>query len=162
MIKNKKRILLVSVMVLISLFFLISICNVKKAKADTVDYGEQMTETEEISPRLLTTLNLGIGGKDGEVFFFFSNEFTLGFSTVKVYVELYSSSTYQESYSTMTLEAINYIDDLNIWKSIEVRVPTGGQTRYWQARTRYKPNSSDWAEKVTSVWLFDGNGNVIK
>ena len=62
----------------------------------------------------------------------------------------------------MTLEAINYIDDLNIWKSIEVRVPTGGQTRYWQARTRYKPNSSDWAEKVTSVWLFDGNGNVIK
>ena len=68
MIKNKKRILLVSVMVLISLFFLISICNVKTAKADTVDYGEQMTETEEISPRLLTTLNLGIGGKDGEVF----------------------------------------------------------------------------------------------
>ena len=62
----------------------------------------------------------------------------------------------------MTLESRSYIEDLNIGKTIETRASTGGETKYWMARARYRVNSSDWAEKVTSLWLFDGDGNVIR
>lgn len=122
---------------------------------------EQQTE-DEVTPYLFTSLALGIGGGNGEVFADVKNEFTLGFATVPVFVELYSSVTYQDKYDKMTFEGRNYIDDLNFLETIKVTAPTNGVQRYWMARMKYKVDNGSWKEDTTSVWLFDGNGNVIK
>ena len=162
MIKSKKRIILFGLVLLLTLFSFWGINGYYTAKADTAPCSETNVSETEVSPRLFTTLNLGIGGAEGAVRGNVTNTFTLGFSTVRVYVELYSSYTYQESYTAMTLESRSYFEDLNIGKTIETRASTGGETKYWMARARYRVNSSDWAEKVTSLWLFDGDGNVIR
>ena len=62
----------------------------------------------------------------------------------------------------MTLECSSYIQDLNLFKTIETKAPTLGVQRYWIARAWFRADSGPWNEKLTSVWLFDGNGNVIK
>ncbi|MDE6276147.1 MAG: hypothetical protein K2M75_06390 [Clostridia bacterium] len=90
------------------------------------------------------------------------NEFTLGPSTIQVYVELYSSLTYQESYKNMTLESQKYIGDLNINKTLETTAPIDGVQRYWRARVRYKFDQKDWASKETETVLIDINGKVVK
>lgn len=111
---------------------------------------------------LATNLSVTIGGGNGEVWAKVKNNFTLFPSKIRVYVELYSSETYAESYTSMKLEKSNYIDDLNIGKSLMVSVPTGGGQRYWQARMRYKFDNKDWVSKTTPSYLYDGQGNLIK
>lgn len=82
-------------------------------------------------------------------------------SVIWVFIELYSSTNYQESYTNMELMAIDNIRDLNMGNSISVSVSTNGETRYWQARMRYKFDNNDWVAKTTSTFLYDGNGNEI-
>lgn len=82
------------------------------AETNTVpmESNEQFEEVEEaITRELMTNLSLAIGGCNGEVWAEVKNEFTLFPSTVWVYVELYSSDTYQEFYSTMTLEKMDSV-----------------------------------------------------
>ncbi len=122
-----------------------------------------LAEEGEKQPRgLATNLSVTIGGGNGEVWAKVKNNFTLFPSKIRVYVELYSSETYAESYTSMKLEKSNYIDDLNIGKSLMVSVPTGGGQRYWQARMRYKFDNKDWVSKTTPSYLYDGQGNLIK
>lgn len=122
-----------------------------------------LVEEGEKQPRgLATNLSVTIGGGNGEVWAKVKNNFTLFPSKIRVYVELYSSETYAESYTSMKLEKSNYIDDLNIGKSLMVSVPTGGGQRYWQARMRYKFDNKDWVSKTTPSYLYDGQGNLIK
>lgn len=161
MIKHKKKFLFFGILAILLYVSLFSINGYKIAKAETMSDKEPTELQEIVTPRLFTTLNLGIGSKDGRIYGSVTNTFTLGFSTVRVYIELYSSYTYQESYTTMTFESRNYIADLDIGESIETSASTGSETKYWLARTRYRINSGDWEEKVTSLWLFDGDGNVI-
>ena len=154
MVKNKKRILLVLLTLIVVVLNAVWACGFKSAKAET-------DNDEEISPQLLTTLSLGISSENGMVYGRVYNDFTLGFSTVRVVVELYSSYTYQESYTKMNLECRNSTPDLDIFKKIETSAPTNGETKYWMARGLYKINSGNYQEKVTSIWHIDGDGNVI-
>ncbi len=120
------------------------------------------TETEgEATPRLFTSLSLSIDGGNGQVWATVRNDFTLFPSTVIVIVELYSSTTYYESYTNMDLVSKNNIDDLNIYQSISTYASTGGVQKYWHARMRYKIDSGAWETKTTGTLTFDANGNYI-
>ena len=65
---------------------------------------ENASNEEVIQPRgLAANLTISIDGGNGEVWAKAKNNFTLFPSTIYVYVELYSSQTYQESYANMKL-----------------------------------------------------------
>ncbi|MDE6441858.1 MAG: hypothetical protein K2L12_03780 [Clostridia bacterium] len=121
------------------------------------DTDEELVTTKGIA----TNLTLSIGGGEGAVWAKVRNNFTLLPSTIWVFVELYSSQTYQESYTSMTREKIESVKDLDIGKSITISVPTGGAQKYWQARMRYKFDNRDWVTKCTSTFLYSANGEVI-
>ncbi|MDE7349137.1 MAG: hypothetical protein K2N53_05700 [Clostridia bacterium] len=110
---------------------------------------------------LVTKISLAIGHSNGEIYARAHNDFTLGFSTIAVYVYLYSSLTYEEDYMNMHIEGSNYIADLNINKSLEVYAPINGVQRYWRARMLFKFDRKDWETKETITYLVDVNGNVI-
>lgn len=162
MLKQKRKYLLIIGLLVMCFISFISFSGFKAVKADEFQSQETISDENEVSPRLLTTLTLTIGGKGGYVWGRVRNDFTLGFATVQVYVEVYSSTTKQDSYKNMTLESTNYIGDLNLFQTIETKAATGGATKYWLARAYFRADSGDWSEKVTSVWLFDGDANVIK
>ena len=122
---------------------------------------EDVDADSGIEARLFTNLTLSIGGSNGEVWAEVRNDFTLGFATVMVYVELYSSASYYESHTNMRLENRTFTSDLNIFQTVGVSAPTGGVQRYWLARMRFKINSGEWEDRVTNAWLFDGDGNVL-
>lgn len=122
------------------------------------DSGEETTpETRGIYTRLALT----IGGEDGQVWAKVTNKFTLGSSIVKVRVELYSSTYYEEDYTKMTLRSGASIGDLNIFKYIDTSCPTNGETLYWVARMRYKCDDEPWEEACTGPILYNGNGEAI-
>lgn len=110
---------------------------------------------------LFTKMTLGIKGENGVITATAKNSFTMFNSVIWVFIELYSSTNYQESYTNMELMAIDNIRDLNMGNSISVSVSTNGETRYWQARMRYKFDNNDWVAKTTSTFLYDGNGNEL-
>lgn len=110
---------------------------------------------------LVTKITLTIGADNGKVWAKAHNDFTLGLSTIPVYVELYSSETYQEDYTLMVLESRNYISDLNIFNSLETSAPINGVQRYWMARMRYRFDNNDWVIKTTQTYLFDADGYLI-
>jgi hypothetical protein len=111
---------------------------------------------------LVTTISIKVGSSDGNVWALAHNDFTLGISTIQVYVELYSSLTFKESYREMTLESKNYIGDLNINKSIETYAPINGIQRYWRGRVYYKMDKKDWVSKETTTYLVGIDGKVIR
>lgn len=108
-----------------------------------------------------TKIKLYMEGGNGEVWAVAKNTFTLFPSKVHVYVYLYSSDTYQEDYNNMTLMAKNYIDDLNIGKSVEARASTGGVAKYWRARISYRVDGKDLKELETDTFLADADGIYI-
>lgn len=119
---------------------------------------------EETSPEtrgIYTKLALSIDGEDGVIIAQVTNVMTIGSSVVQVRVELYSSTYREEDYAKMTLRSGASISDLNIFKSIETRSPTNGETLYWVARMRYKCDNDSWEESYTSPHKFNGNGEVI-
>lgn len=124
--------------------------------------AQETEEQEAVEPRLLTRLSLAIGASNGEVYARVKNEFTLGFAVVQVYAQLYSSYTYQDSYTNMTLESQAYIEDLNIYETIRTAAPINGEQKYWMARAYYKIDNGQWKDKVTKVWLVDANGNAVE
>lgn len=105
-----------------------------------------------------TKLSLSLCGNNGEVWAEVKNEFTLFPASVIVYVYLYSSDTYQDSYTNMTLENRNYISDLNIGKTVEARVSTNGEQKYWKARAYYNVDNKGWKNQVTDTLLLDAQG----
>lgn len=153
----KKKFLLITIFVIISvLCFTYSIGNI--ALAET----ENETTDNDISTRgLAVSISLSIDGGNGNVWAKAKNEFTLFPSTVEVYVELYSSTTYQESYTTMTLVSMNHISDLDMGHSLQAIASTNGTQLYWQARVRYKLDNNSWKSKTTSTFLFNAQGNYI-
>ena len=76
-------------------------------------------------------------------------------------MELYSSETYTEDYTQMTLEGRNSTLDLNQGDTLEIRVPTGGKQKYWKARVRYKMDDRDWVEDETVSVLYSANGELL-
>ena len=111
---------------------------------------------------LVTRISIKLGTTGAEVWADAHNDFTLGMSTVQVYVFLYSSPTYQDSYSEMTLEKKEHIDDLDINKSLRVSMPINGVQKYWKARVMYKLDKNDWVSKETVALLIDVDGNLAE
>ncbi|MDE6604696.1 MAG: hypothetical protein K2K85_01590 [Clostridia bacterium] len=134
----------------------VALCSVGMVASATT--GE---ETEVEARGLMTKISIQIGSSGGNVWAMAHNDFTLGPSTIQVYVYLYSSLTYQEDYMQMTLENKNYISDLNINQSLETSAPINGVQRYWRARVFFKLDQKDWTSKETITYLVDVNGNVI-
>lgn len=126
------------------------------AEAKSAEYAADAEVEAERG--LITNLTLGMHGEDGRIWAQVKNEFTLFPSVIIVYVELYSSKTYQESYTAMELEGREYIADLNIGETIEVSASTGGEQKYWMARMRYKFDDRDWVEKTTDALLYSAAG----
>ncbi len=111
---------------------------------------------------IYTSLSISIDGGDGKVRTIVRNDITIFPSTVMVRVELYSSETYQESYTNMTLEQTAGIDDLNMGKTITAEANTNGVKKYWQGRVRYRVDNGAWKDLKTSITLFDANGTLIE
>lgn len=111
---------------------------------------------------LFTNLSLSINCGMGEVWATVKNSFTLFPATVTVYVELYNSTEFEESYKDMNFVGREFIQDLNINQTLQISAPTKGEMRYWQARMYFKVDRRDWQEKMTSTVLIDGDGNYIR
>ena len=157
---KSKVIFLTSIIILLTLILFSAYFAPVVAHAETTIESEG---TENDNARgIYTKLSLSINAKDGIVTATVKNDFTIGNSKIPVVVELYSSYTFQEYTSNMNLESRNTTTDLNIFKTISTSSSTNGEQKYWCALMRYKHDSDDWIEKVTSIILLDGNGNVVK
>ncbi|MDE6472698.1 MAG: hypothetical protein K2L52_06685 [Clostridia bacterium] len=125
-------------------------------------YAETADTSADAEPYgLVTKIALDMGTSGTEVFAEAQNVFTLGNSTIQVYVFIYSSPTYQESYKDMTLENQKFIGDLDIHKSVRTSAPINGVQRFWKARMMYKFDNRDWVAKETVALLIDVNGNLV-
>ncbi|MCM1295572.1 MAG: hypothetical protein NC311_08515 [Muribaculaceae bacterium] len=149
-------------MLCLTLIFVLFGCIALSGIGTTASAATINPEPDAAPLGLVTTISISIGTSGTTVWARAHNDFTLGISTVQVYVELYSSLTYQESYKDMTLESRNYIGDLNINKTLETTAPIDGVQRYWRARVNYKLDKKDWVSKETGTFLVDVNGNVIR
>lgn len=151
---NKKHFIFKISAVLLSLLALITVIFLPQ--------GIKARAEEDIEPYgIYTNLKLDLGANSSEIYAVAKNKFTLGNSTVSVYVYLYSSDTYQEDYNAMNLESYNYIADLDQGHSIKTSAPTNGEQKYWRAVMRYKRDNDDWAEKQTPTVLFSGKGEQL-
>ncbi len=118
---------------------------------------------EEIDPLgLFVSIGITLDSQNGYVIATAKNAFTLFPATVEAIVMLYSSSIYQSSYHMMTMAAGNSTPDLDIGQTISAEAPIDGRRLYWQARVYYKADDADWQEKLTSVWLVEADGTMIK
>ncbi len=124
--------------------------------------GTSVTEENIETRGLFVNVSIALDCGNGEVWVTAKNEFTLFPATVTVELELYSSDAYCSSYEQMTLVKKNSIDDLNIGKSFSVSDSTGGETKYWCGRMKYRVDKKDWKSSVTGMYHIDKNGDVIK
>lgn len=151
------NILLIVIVLICSLSIFVSNSNIV-ANADVID-SEGNQEAEPLG--LMTKLSIQLGSSDGNVWASVRNDFTLGKSVIEVYVELYSSYTYQDSYRNMMLENKNYIGDLDIYKTISTSAPINGVQSYWRGRLHYRMDKKDWVSKETTTYLVNVNGQVV-
>ena len=129
-------------------------------EADIPEY--EPIENNEVTPYgLFTNLTLSIDGGDGKVWATAKNKFTLFSASIPVVVEIYSSDTYQESYTNMTLESRNYINNLKMGQTVTATASTNGQQKYWKGRMYFNIDNKGWDEDVTTTWLCDPNGFPI-
>lgn len=125
-------------------------------------YEIDANDFADVEPRLLETLSIALYGGDGKVWVTVKNDFTLFPSTVYVIVQLYSSSTYTESYEDMELVAVNSTLDLDMGHTITATASTNGKQMYWMGRLRYKVGSGDWKKEVLSgPGLFSASGEFL-
>lgn len=88
-----------------------------KAESNNIITGEAEEDAQEITPYSLgASLSLSINSGDGKVWATVKNDYTIFPGTISVIVQLYSSDTYAESYTQMTLVCANSIVDLDMEK----------------------------------------------
>lgn len=135
------------------------------AEAEQTEFDEFEEKDElndEVEPYgLFTSLSLSINGGDGKVWATVKNDVTIFPSTVRVVVMLYSSDTYTETYTEMTLISTNSIGDLDLGKTLTTEASTGGVAKYWIGRMRYKVDSKDWESRDTGVCKIGASGEFL-
>lgn len=158
MTRTKKITAISMLLIAVLLFALISTFAYATAYADVNDDTQ-----EEVQPRgIMCTISISLkGDKECTMTATARNEFTLGKSTIRVIVELYSADFYATDSSQMTLVASNEIADLNIYKSISASEYTYNKMLFWCARVKYKFDNEDWVAKETKVALYDANANKL-
>lgn len=102
-----------------------------------------------------------IEGENGVIRAWAKNIFTLFPAVVRLDVELYSSDTYQSTYTEMELEKRASTPDLDQGHTLEVSVPTNGEQKYWRARVHYSRDGGDWISKETDTLLYSPEGELI-
>ena len=110
---------------------------------------------------LFVTLSISLSGENGQVSTIAKHDFSIFSSTVIVYLYLYCSDTYQESYTNMTLVASNYTSDLDFNETLTASYSTNNQQKYWQGRMYYKIGNQSWQNIITGTFLYDGSGNCL-
>lgn len=159
---NKLLRINVIVLVMLAVVLVSLMSGMSMAKAETQDGAAEPAATAD-ERGIFVTLSLSMTGDDnGHIIATVRNDFTLGYSTVIVMVELYSSYTYETDVNNMTFEARNRTEDLNIYESISIAKETGGEQKYWVAQLEYKQDSKPWKATCTAPVLFDANGSPVK
>ncbi len=108
-----------------------------------------------------TFLSISLNGGDGKVWATAKNDFTLFSSTICVIVQLYSSTTYQEKYTDMTLEYSNSSLNLTKGNTTVAETLTNGEQKYWIGRMRYKVDGNNWREETVGPLLYSEDGNFL-
>ncbi len=143
-------------MLIVVLVGCVALCSVGIVASAATD-----DQSSDVGTRgLMTTITLRLSVGNGKVYVQAHNEFTLGPSTIQVYVYLYSSYTYTENYNQMFIESKNYISDLNINKTLETSSNIGEVARYWRGRVYYQLDKKDWVSKETNTVLIKPDGTV--
>jgi hypothetical protein len=102
---------------------------------------------------LFATLSLSLTAEEGQISACARNDFTLGFSTIPVYVYLYSSEVAASSWESMEEEGGESVKDLNIFHELRATKDIGTARKYWMARMRYK-TTDGWHDIHTAATLF--------
>lgn len=97
------------------------------------------------------------GDRKGTVTGIAKNTFTLGTSTIPVWIVLWSASSKTGIDLNVSPEGFNHTDDLNIFKSVECSNGTGGQAKYWQAHAYWNFDNNGWEHGFTPVAYYDAN-----
>ncbi len=111
---------------------------------------------------LFVDVAVALNGDNGEVWAAAQTKAAIFATTIYVVLELYSSDTYQDSYTNMKLEGRVHSQNLKKGEIIKVVIPTNGKEMYLRGRMYYKADSADWKYVETSTELFDANGIIIK
>lgn len=139
----------------------VTLCAPISVYAEETEPQHAVVENDNTSPILITKLTDTLLSNCNNMVYRVKNTFTFISSTVEIYIDLYSSLTYETDYTKMKCESSNHIDDLNMGEALEVFSPINGVQRYWMGRLRYRCNNSGWKEKFTSTHLIDINGNKV-
>ena len=111
---------------------------------------------------IYTSLSISLSGGDGILRTTVRNDLTIFPSTVYVVLQLYSSTSYCESYHEMVLEGEAVIADLDMGNSISVEASTGGIRKYWLGRAYYQVDHGSWKEKITGAVRFNADGTLYE
>ena len=150
-------------MVLLSMIFSLSVIPSLGMSAETSERSNTPRAAEEtVEPKSWgVNIMLYIEGENGVIRAWAKNIFTLFPAVVRLDVELYSSDTYQSTYTEMELEKRASTPDLDQGHTLEVSVPTNGEQKYWRARVHYSRDGGDWISKETDTLLYSPEGELI-
>lgn len=148
-----KNFLIITLVVALFLMCIIPITSAHAQASDSENIAEPYA--------LFVDVVLSIAGGNGEVWSIAQTRAAIFASGIRVVLELYSSDTYQESYTNMKLEKRVSIDNLRKGETLKASMPTNGEQKYWKGRMYYKADSSDWKYGVTETYLYDANGILV-
>ena len=113
-------------------------------------FAKDNSEDEQVETRgIMTILQVTTFSYETTVYGEAVNTFTLGISTVRVQLYLYSSYSSTYSLSSCTLEDYVEIDDLNIGQNLTTRCQ-GTPGKYYYCRAVYKVDRGSFKEKVST------------
>ncbi|MCM1545444.1 MAG: hypothetical protein NC033_00240 [Clostridiales bacterium] len=126
---------------------------------DNSPHVETNATEDTASPYLLTKMSIKTRADSEYVYAVAKNTFTLFISTVPVDIYLYSSVTYTDDISQMTLEATAHTGDLDVNKEITCKALHTEQ-KYWVAHCVFKTDSKTKTATSYPV-LYSVEGKVI-
>lgn len=128
----------------------------------TPNANYESTYSEEVNPRLLTTLVIDIypAPESGVIRAGVQNTFTLFSTTVSVALYVFTSPTYTTDITQMTQENYAYIHDLDMGQSLIIDTPTNSEKKYWMAYMWYQCGVDPRQSGHSDVKLFNADGSI--
>ncbi len=162
MVMKEKIVNVFMVLLLLCVIVISSVFGTTMAYAQSTAESDTNAGGDVAQPRaLLVDVVLGLNGGNGEVWSIAQVRTAILTSTIQVVLELYSSDTYQDSYTKMTLEKRVNTSNLKKGESIKAVVSTNGVQKYWRGRMYYKADGGKWNFNETQTLLLDENGALV-
>ena len=165
-LKNKMAFVLFAALIAgFAIPLLIGVTEPDEVRAESIETNivyDVSVQTNIQERGLFANLSVSLNGGTATVTAIARNDFTLFPSTIQVRIELYSSDTYQNRCSSMTLVSSNSTADLNIFETVEASASTGGVQKYWRGRMEYKFDNNDWVSQETPTALYSADGEFIQ